>query len=46
MQQGLSPSLSQAFVAWTAFWLQDPAPEASSMYLSSFSFSRGSSRNR
>ena len=46
MQRGFSPSLSQAFVAWTAFWLQDPSAEPSPMYLSSLFFNRGSSRNR
>lgn len=31
MQRGLSPSLSHAYVAWIAFWLQDPITEVSSI---------------
>lgn len=33
----LNPSLSHAFVAWIAFWLQDPATDILLIYSSNFS---------
>ena len=41
-----SPSLSQAVVAWIAFWLQDPSTDIFLIYSSNLSFSKGSSRNK
>lgn len=46
IQRVFSPSLSHAYVAWIAFWLQDPAIEVLFMYSSNWSFSSGSSRNK
>lgn len=45
IHRGFNPSLSQACVAWIAFWLQDPATDILLIYSSSFSLSKGSSRN-
>ena len=46
IQRGFNPPLSHPWVAWIAFWLQDPATDMSLIYTSNLSFSSGSSRNK